>query len=765
LDQVEGAGLQDEGLNDFANDQESPTPEEMELPDELVAELRTLIKKFAIEEMPNRRQELIRTREGRFFWRGYQYPLYNSDAGAWAVPETGGFPFATSEDRTSSSRFYYVHNVYTPLGKALISALAGSMPGVKFLPEDPFDIDDIDAAKESENYRKFFYHYNDMPQFIKDVARYYYTDGRVVAHVHQRECGVDEEGNPKLEECVDLYGVLEHKCPIALRSVKEFPYQQISYEVNVSQLKSEYPEKADKIKDNTTGPGEDAFDRICRLGTLQGTQMMMSGDTYAHLATKQTTWMRPMAFQLIKDKIKRDALASKFPDGVKVVYAGETFLEATNEDMDDCLVVSLAMPGDGQACPSLGEFVVPVQKRLNNLTNILQEKYEKGSATKFVDSKAIDTDALIDQIASPEVYIPVKRPAGEQLSNLFFKEPEPQASQDFIGTINGLKTTDAQFLSGAQPSIFGGPMTNSKTASVYAQARDQALGAMSVTYGPMKRMVAEVTDKAKNLARQREQGSIPGMIPNGRGTYENLSIDVNKMRAGECRCHPEVDDAIPESFSAQRQAFMSMIQFMGPNPDFQKLLMQPDNQYLFKTLTGIEGFTVPGADSRNKQLREIEELLDSKPEMPTPDELQKVAQHQTMLQVAGQPSPTPKPEDLMRPSVEVDPDFDDHQAEFAECQRWINSDEGQQAKVFNPQGFMNVRLHALQHKRALIAGPAGAGNLQDNVPDPAAAARAASAKAAMADHAQGGGVPGQAAGQAPPAGGAAEGGPPPTTLQ
>lgn len=738
LDNAQEPVSENESLDATEESSEEETPEKKELSDDLIAELKALIKKFGMEEMPNRRIELIKAREQRFFWSGNQYPMFNSDNGSWAVPETGGFPF-NSTDGGGGNRFYYVTNIYTPYGKTLISSLVGQAPAVRFMPVDPFNIDDIDASKEAEKFKTSFNYAVDMGQFLKDVGRYAYTDGRVVAHVYNEEngpkYGYDVEGKPKTQQCCECYGVLEAKVPISLRDQCQFPYIQISTERHVTELKGKYPDKADQIKDNVAGPGEDAFDRICRLGVMQGQQSNSGSDTYSHLATFQQTWLRPSAFTFIKDKAKRSELEEMFPDGVRVAYAGETFLEAVEENMDEHISVFLPQPGDGQSVPSLGAFLIPVQKRLNNLSNLAQEAYEKGSPSKFVDSKAIDTDAMADQLASPEVYFPVKRPPGEALSNLFYKEETSSLGQELVGMINNLQGSTAQFVSGAQPALFGGAMTNSKTAAVYAQARDQALGALAITYGPLKLFLAKVTELAVNCAEDIE-GDIVGISPNSKGQYTPTKVSTDKLRAGEYRCHPEVDEGFPESYSAQRASFQQMIQFMGPNPQFQALMQQPDNQYLFKTMTGIKGFEVPGADSRDKQLREIEELLDGEPITPTPEEVQQIAQHMTMLQASGQQATPPKPEDVLQSSVPIDPIFDDNQVEFQECMRWINSDEGQNAKKFNPKGFENVRLHGIAHQRAMQGGPNNAPPLQQQIPNPQQAIQAAKVQAALQQHAQ-----------------------------
>jgi hypothetical protein len=249
-----------------------------------------------------------------------------------------------------------------------------------------------------------------------------------------------------------------------------------------------------------------------------------------------------------------------------------------------------------------------------------------------------------------------------------------------------------------------------------------------------------------------------------RGWKADLSVDFDQLRAGHYKCKPVVDDGgIPESPSAQKQGLMQMIQFMGQNPQFQALLTHPDNQYFFKTNTGLKGFEIPDADSRNKQLREIKQMHDNflhGQKMIAPDQadIQKVAQHDTFVQAAGGQSSNPQPSDMMQSTVPVDPEVDNNAVEATECKRWLNSDEGQQAKQFERGWYDDVRQHMIEHQRAATQGTEAAKPLQDRIPNPAVAAQAAATNAAMADHAQA-----SQPGQQPPTAG--NGGPPPAAAQ
>ena len=736
------ATFMSEELNQDAQEQEGQ--EQETVPDAHIEEFRKLLVKFGIEEMPNRRQELIRTREARYFWRGYQYPLFNSDQATWIVPQEGGLPYSTNGgDSEGNNRFYYVENFYTPLGKSMIAALTGAAPEVVFIPCNPKEIDDINAAKEAEKYKKCFNYNANLDQVLKDMARYFWTDGRTVLRVKQvtdPKYGYNADGTPKTQEIVEVGGVLEWKVPITAKGQPEFHYASYSHEISVAQAKNDWPDKADKIKPGMSGPASDQFDRLCRLATLQGTDSMYAGDTYAHVVTICEVWIRPCSFMLCPKGV-REEFQEKYPRGVRVTFAGNEFVEAVGESMDDVIEVILPQPGDGQAVASLGEFVIPIQKMHNNKKNLAQEAWEKGTPLKFVDSKAVAEEGMADQLASPEVYMPIKNPyPSEPLSNCFYKEQQPTQSPDMMASLKD-DVVNAQMISSVQPSLFGGSMVNAKTAAVYSQARDQALGALSITYGPMKYGLANITEKAVRLAEARAEDEMDAQVPVG-GSYIDVSVDLTALRAGNYKCKPVIDEGgIPESPSAQKAGLMQMIQFMGPSPQFQALLQNPDNQYFFKTVTGLKGFEVPGADSRNKQLREIKEMHDNykagaTPKQPDQADIEKVAQHDTMVQAAGGQSSNPQPEDMQESTVPVDALVDDNAVEAAECKRWLNSDEGQQAKMFENGWYMDVRLHMISHMRAVQGGPEAAKPLQDRIPNPAVAQQALAAKAAIQDHAQ-----------------------------
>jgi hypothetical protein len=173
------------------------------------------------------------------------------------------------------------------------------------------------------------------------------------------------------------------------------------------------------------------------------------------------------------------------------------------------------------------------------------------------------------------------------------------------------------------------------------------------------------------------------------------------------------------------------------DPMIQRALTEPANMGYVKNVLGLTELIIPGEESRNKQLREIQQLLASAPivismnasgmpHVSPPSDV--VAQHAAPLQGdSAAPASLPANSDssigsvqreqevlggsgqagatvpIVLPSVPVDQLLDDHAAEFEECKRWANSDAGQAARMTNPAGFANVRAHAEAHLRAMVA--------------------------------------------------------------
>jgi hypothetical protein len=530
---------------------------------------------------------------------------------------------------------------------------------------------------------------------------------------------------PNGQEVISIAGGLELNTPVWANEMHEYPYLQWQAEVHRAKLKAAYPHAADKIESSPSQGSEDVYARVSRLSVEQGLPSIHPGDALMNLITFDRTWLRPWAFYAIEDEAVRKEMLALFPDGCYVAFAGEAYCEARSENMDDHWRVLHALPGDGQNRPSVGDSLVQVQERYNVLSNMQAETYEYGIPPIYADPQVLDFDALANQIAEPAAHFPARARPGQPLAAGFFQPAPAQVPPDMLRHQQDLIGPVSQFLTGLFPAVFGGNMEDVKTASGYALARDQAMGRLGLVWRRTKQFYADVILLGVDCFRKNrpEDAEIPLLGPDG--VLDARVIRIADLKGNIC-VHPEADETFPRLKSQQRGVLQ---QLFGINdPMIQRALTEPANMGYIKNVLGLTELVIPGEDSRNKQLREIQQLLASppivlaiphqavaqafRPEGAPSSDVTAAAERKDLtpegVSYSGDksgshesPVTSHQSQPLVLPSVPVDPLLDDHSVEFEECKRWANSEAGQAAHMTNPAGFANVRAHAEAHLRAM----------------------------------------------------------------
>jgi hypothetical protein len=551
------------------------------------------------------------------------------------------------------------------------------------------------------------------------------------------------------QEVISVVGGLELNTPVWANEMHEYPYLQWSMEVHRAKLKASYPLAADKIQMGGPQSADEVYSRATRVAISQGLPTTHPGDALFNLITFSRNWIRPWAFYSIEDKSVRDALLTLFPDGCYVAFAGETYCESRNESMDDRWRVMHALPGDGQNRPSVGDSLVQIQERYNTLSNIQAETYEYGIPPIYADPQVLDFDALSNQTAEPAAHYPARARLGQPLAAGFFQPAPAQVPPDLVRHQEELMGPVSQFLTGLFPAVFGGEMESQKTATGYAMARDQALGRLGLVWRRLKQFYCDVMLLSVDCFRKNrpEDAEIPILGPGGE--FESRFIHLADLK-GNIQAYPESDETFPRLKSQQRGVVQQLM--ASSDPMIQQALADPANIGFVKGVLGLSDLVVPGEDSRNKQLREIDLLLHSapvaqasarehldgagNPEAASGSEnATSEVPHQANSGAEGMDGGVHVPQGnsdasgmdgdlrvpqgkstahrlkpvLLVPSIPIDLLFDNHAVELEECRRWANSDAGQIARVENPAGFANVRAYAEAHLRAIGLAYAGQG--------------------------------------------------------
>lgn len=746
---LETEELEEQAAAGESSEEESPAADYGEngekLPELLQQELKNLCHKFDARDQWARQIELLRTTLLRFFWLGLQHTWWDADAGMYQVGPSGGM-VTLQENLNEEPTFRQDFNIFTSYGKSFISVFGQNSPATRMEPDEALDSRSIEAAEEAQKYTRIYEKFNPPKVQQIEIGRILWTDGRLVSLTRtiadKSRFGVDKDGKPRQREITYYFGVLETKVPIYESDFAKWPYCKISGDHDLCYLKEKYSEFAANIAigSKSSSPNEEIA-RMSRIATSENVTQL-SQDTLKYLVTEDQWWLRPAAFRECPDDTRKQLL-ELFPDGVQVTFCGDTYVGAKNESMDAHLNVMHALPGTGQSRPSLGDAEVPIQMEFNDAMNLAAECFKYAIPSIWADMDDVTVRALMEQKAQYGAIRPLKltRGAGEPVENLFYAEPTVQPPELFATWIENLQGPLSQFITGQQPALFGGNMEDQKTARGYSQARDQALGLMAIVWIPFKEFYAKICEQAAVQAAQREVDKLTAIVPaKGGKKTDTVSVDVAKMRGGFL-CSPVSDENFPESWTQKSNKIMQMVQAAPENPVLAKFLMQPDNLVLLRDMgIGIEEFVIADADARDLQLAEWAEMqengslgpledndLTAAPEeeaeipqseaqptgQPTPqpgtgpeiDEQatqQKEQKAQMLMQQTGIQPPGPVPP-VLRSSVPIDLDTDNHAVHAEECLRILNSAEGQKVKKASPGVWLDLKLHYLAHKQAIAA--------------------------------------------------------------
>lgn len=684
-----------------------------DLPEPIQNELKSLLRKALQREMYARRQEVMEARKQRFYDRGVQYIYW--DYGTWGfAPLTGGM----GSNPGDNGSYEDVYNIFHPFLRALIAAGTANPPGVHIEPRSNRTADTI-GAEAADLYREFVEQANDIKRVQTDVWRLFGTDGRVVLCAHKGEpdsqYGVDEDGNPLDAELIEVNGVLETKVPITQNDPKKWPYCIISREYEIEILQDEFPDCVDengdsKIKDSGDAMGESSYERMARIGVLQGTRLITaSGETWTNLVTKHKAYFRPSFFRAAK-KDMREQLNELFPQGVELIVAGDAYCAARPRAMDDFIRVGHSTPGDGQNRSSLMHDMVGPQDTFNDCWNQQKEIFDYCIPDVYMDANTLDAMAREERRAEPGAEIPVVLAPGETIQSKVLFGQNVEVPQTLIVALNTLSGSLGQMITGMYSAAQGEGDEHQETAKGLTILKESALGQIGIAYGAAQEIIAGSIEQCIRLAsKTRDSGTrIPVKTSDSQQAQE---VEIANIQTGNW--YANVDTSYPDTKSMKRAIFTSLVEMSTKVPAIGAMLALPENQELFKEFVGIEGFEVPGAAADIQQREEIEELLKSGPSMPAPQQVQaaivQMAAKASQTLQPGQPLPPPPDpaavaKSLEQPTVPIDPEWDFHQQHIQTIQDWLASqDRRDEEAKGNFEGIENVKLHGMLHKQALQA--------------------------------------------------------------
>jgi hypothetical protein len=703
---------------------------------------------------------VIQAWEAALFDRGFQFLIPRREGG-WLIPgESTGYGPSMQLDLALLPT-----NIYSAYGQMLISALTRSVPNTRFEPGNADDDTDITAAESSGKFIKVFKRNNDLISIQTDAGRYLWCDGRflywtrfvkdgqrfgweeededqnpvpenmppeaqadeqIAAKEVANEEGEQEEEipdvqrTPRGQEVRTAHGKLEVKLvPMMANTLPECHALQFEQEVDISTAKGMFPDVADDIKSGPNGISEGEIARLARLNVKLGMQSTyITSDSIADDTTLQRTWFRRSAFMSCKKDEVRKSLIKRFPDGCVVCYAGETLCYVRNGSMDDEWALGQAYSGDGQNRNALGTSLMPVQKRLNNWLDLMNDFFVRCIPKKWFHNKAFNIEAIKAQTNIPGDSSTFKPQPGMTAQELVFCEPQvtaPTSLPDFVKQYSGPL---AELVTGGYPALSGGDTGSNDTAKGIQTQRDQALGRLGPTWHSMQNAEAASDRQAVRWGAKCRDSSVNERIPGG----EAIRLEINNLR-GNIKCFAESDENFPETYTQKQNRVMQFFEMAAKNPMLGEVLYNPANLQFLQMIVALDELYIPQVAAYNKQLGELELLLKAAP-IPNPqyeDAVAKLATYESaghaLAQQRGAPGMDPAALAGAKQQLEAMPKeissvpvrkSDDSATEAMACWKFLNSPEGREAALNNQAGFNNVTLHWEEHMQAAAQKQGGA---------------------------------------------------------
>jgi len=490
-----------------------------------------------------------------------------------------------------------------------------------------------------------------------------------------RLVGVTKE--PKTRVKMEVYGGLFVKVPVWARNQSECNYLIYSYETHYANVLEKYPELRDKITKG--GASYDLYEQWGR------TSPQYHGEHPVNNITCRYAWIRPCAFNILT-KDECDDLKAKFPDGVKVEMANDFVAEASNANLDDSWTITHNPLSDYVHFDPIGLLLTSVQDITNDLISLVLQTIEHGIPQTFADPKVLNFNAYRNSEVIPGGIYPATPKSGKPLHEGFYEVKTATLSQEVLPFAQKVQEI-GQMVSGALPSLFGGQMSGSRTASEYSMSRAQALQRLQGTWKMLLLWWKNVFGKAIPLYIKVMKDDEKSVQKDEFGNFVNVFIRMSELHGKIGSVELEANENLPITWNQQKDAIMELFQLN--NEGITNTLASPENIPYIKKAIGLDDYIIPGEDDRIKEFEEIQLLINSEPIELPPDPMM---EQQAMMM--GMPPPPPQ----RFPSIEPELEVDNHLLAADIDRRWLVSDAGRLCKLDNPAGYENVLLHMKMHK-------------------------------------------------------------------
>ena len=705
---------------------------------------------FDKEDRGVRERQIKTWRRLKLYWNGFQNVWFSEVAHDWRIWDE-----QSRTDSTDQAAYDKPVNVFRAYLESIIAALSVTVPAIKCFPDDAENVLDLSTAKAGDKIAELVAKHNDVMLLWLHALYIYCTEGMVACHsyahehesygtyedketvneeVSERKCAncdmpvppemfswdefdpesgiicpncqaqvdpdtpiqinivtrfVGKTQKPKTRQIMEIYGGLYVKVPNYATRQDDIPYLRLSYETHYANVIERYEELRDKLTvEATKSINDGAYDPYEAWGRLSP---QYYGETPINNVTVNNYWFRPCAFNVLKEDECKE-LKKLFPDGCKFVKVNDHYAEVLDETLDDHWTITHNPLSDYIHFDPVGLLLTSIQDITNDLVSLILQTIEHGIPQTFADPEVLDFDAYGKTEVAPGLIFPAKARTGKSLGEGFYEVKVATLSGEILPFQQEIQTM-AQLVSGATPSLFGGPGGGSQTASEYSMSRAQALQRLQTPWKMLtmwwktifgKVIPAYIKDviEDERIVEQDEAGN-----------FVNVLIRKAELEGKIGSVELEASEQLPVTWAQKKDLVMQLLQLN--NPMILEALSAPENMQLFKDAIGLPDFIIPGEADRIKQYEEIQQLLSTEP-TTVPPPIDPMTGMPAVDPMTGQPA---QPQQL--PSIEIDPMLDNNEVEGQICRNWLISATGRLAKLENPAGYMNVLLHYQAHQMVI----------------------------------------------------------------
>ncbi|MGA3223513.1 MAG: hypothetical protein ABSC65_07105 [Acidobacteriaceae bacterium] len=425
---------------------------------------------------------------------------------------------------------------------------------------------------------------------------------------------VGEEVVPNGMVAQNLYSPLEVDCDPAANNLRQTPILNLEVEVHVGALRAAYPDMYDQIAANASSElsPNGSIDRIARQQVYAQTGAN-SSILQDQRPTLSRTWIQPWAFDLEDDQEFGERMRTAYPTGLLLISTGAIFLSAREATLTREWTWAGTHEGFGLFPPSIGDIVVPFQKRYNDMANILHEFMDRcSSGVTLANADLIDTKSLQGKPMLPGVLnlVKLKRtgaPGSVRLADALYQF-QFQMHEEAFNYLDKL-AFNAQMFAGIPPQVYGGAGDPSiETFGGQQQQLNSALGKLNIYWENLKEEHAKADELAVNCAKDNLTADMKQVVLERGSEFRNDYIRLDDLQ-GSVHAHADTDQGLPVTAAELRQRWMDLMQAAASNPLAQAIFDDPTNQEQAATALGVPNMVVPGAAMRSKVLQIIDRLL------------------------------------------------------------------------------------------------------------------------------------------------------------